>query len=258
MSKLYLSGATLRSISKIVGVPRETVRVRLMEQGIVMRHRGVFRHRHSGVFYHDPIPWLDTDVALLLGLHAGDGWLSKEWGIALNRNDVIMAHTVTQLVRDVLGVEPFTSDKTDRSISIRSGQAQVKRFFLNYGFVIGKKARTVEVPAAVLRSSDLDIARSFLNGLFSADGSFYHRGRNGGCSFSVSSPVLRDGFVELASRLGFEFHRYTNIHRSGRNKVPLNVASIGKRLEVFRWMEEVGSICDSHVKRFEDWKSVIS
>jgi hypothetical protein len=37
---------------------------------------------YQRIIYHDPLKELNVDVALLLGLHAGDGWLSDKWGIA--------------------------------------------------------------------------------------------------------------------------------------------------------------------------------
>lgn len=213
--------------------------------------------RHHQIFYAPPRGNLDSQVALLLGLHAGDGWSSQEWGLAISKNDVVMTRDILQLVRDVLGVEPFVSIKGDRSISIRSGQSQVIKFFLGYGFPTGKKARIVSVPLAILGSTDLEITRSFLRGLFSADGCFSYSGPYGSCALTVSSRALRDGFVSLALRLGFVFHCYSYFHRHGRNKVPLNVAAIGRRVEVTRWMEQIGSMSDGHLRRFLEWKNLI-
>ena len=247
LAALYFAGVTIRGISERMGIPRETLRLRLRSLGVVMRHRPIF--------YHPPRVSLDSDVGLLLGLHAGDGWISDEWGLAICRSDRRMIHQIVVLVRNVLGVEPFLSHKTDWSVSIRSGQPQVKAFFRNYGFPEGKKAHVVSVPHDVMETDSTDVVRAFLQGLFSADGCFWYRGRSGACALSVSSLELRDGFVKLATRLGFDFHTYSYIHGAGHNKVPLNVACLGKRDQVLRWMTEVGSLKDSHVKKFREWRS---
>jgi hypothetical protein len=131
----YLSGATIRQLSAITMIPRETLRLRLHSLGVQMRHHPIF--------YHAPLATLDCRAAELLGLHAGDGWLSKEWGLAINRNDTAMIDRVLQLVREVLGVEQFISKKHDQSISIRSGQPQVLQFFKGYGFPWARKRESL-------------------------------------------------------------------------------------------------------------------
>jgi intein/homing endonuclease len=123
---------------------------------------------------------------------------------------------------------------------------------------MGKKARIISVPRSILESSDLGVVRAFLRGLFSADGCFSHRGRIGYCALSVSSLELRDGFVSLATKVGFDFRKYSYSHSKGKNKVPLRIARIGRRLDVMRWMTEVGSICDAHNGRFLVWRGLIS
>ena len=195
---------------------------------------------------------------MLLGLHAGDGWVSDEWGLALARNDRTMLREVVSLCRNVLGVEPFISQKVDYSVSIRSGQPQVKAFFIHYGFPRGKKARIVRVPRAILETEDIGVVRSFLKGLFSADGCFSHRRRQASCVLSVSSLDLRDGFINLSAKIGFNFHAYSYTHTYGHNKVPLNLAYLGRKSEVFRWMTEVGSMKDSHIAKFHEWEKLLS
>lgn len=210
--------------------------------------------RHHPILYHLPRSQLDSDVGILLGLHDGDGWVSDEWGLALSRDDKTMLREVVNLSRNVLGVEPFISKKADYSVSIRSGQPQVKAFFVNYGFPQGRKARIVEVPRAILQTENLEIVKSFLKGLFSADGCFSYRRRQASCVLSVSSLNLRDGFIRLSAKVGFDFHAYSYSHRYGHNKVPLNVAYLGSRPEVLRWMTQVGSIKDTHIVKFREWK----
>ncbi len=125
-----------------------------------------------GIVYHRPRKELDEDVALLLGLHAGDGWLSDKWGITCEPKDKLMICRVTQLIRDVLGVEPIKpcKCKARKAIMIRSGQRQTLEFFRDYGFPQGRKAGIVRVPKHILKSNNEAIIRAFLRGLFSTDG----------------------------------------------------------------------------------------
>jgi intein/homing endonuclease len=246
LASLYVAGNTIRRISELTGIPRESLRLRLHTIGVVMRHHPIF--------YHLPRSYLDSEVGELLGLHAGDGWVSDEWGLAICRSDQTLVRRILVLAREVLGVEPFLSRKSDWSVSVRSGQPQVKAFFMAYGFPKGKKAHSVSVPYEILETNDLEVVRGFLRGLFSADGCFYYRTRQAACVLSVSSPNLRDGFVSLAAKLGFDFHRYSYVHRSGHNKVPLSIAYLGKRDEVLRWMREVGSLKDTHNRKFREWQ----
>ncbi len=43
--------------------------------------------QYEHIIYHLSLKELNEDVALLLGLHAGDGWLSDKWGISCGQDD---------------------------------------------------------------------------------------------------------------------------------------------------------------------------
>jgi hypothetical protein len=250
IAELYVKGMTLQEIASTTGVPRETARVILHKLGI--------QTRHKAVTYHAPASELSPDVALLLGIHAGDGWVTDgQWGVRPARRDVGMVKAIVILIRDVLGVEPVVSFPNDRSVMLRSCQPQVADFFLGYGFPRGKKARIVKVPQVIGSSINREITRQFLRGLFSADGCFTHTGRSASCTLSVSSPALRDGFVELAVACGFRFYLYSNRHKGGHNKVPLQVANMSRRDDVSRWMEQIGSMSDEHQRRYAEWRKLV-
>ncbi|MCW4007310.1 MAG: hypothetical protein NWF09_01265 [Candidatus Bathyarchaeota archaeon] len=57
--------------------------------------------QYKGIIYHAPMKSLNEDVALLLGLHAGDGWLSDKWGLCCEQQDSNMFLRVIELVRNV-------------------------------------------------------------------------------------------------------------------------------------------------------------
>lgn len=247
--ELYSKGASLARISSLTSLPRERIRLILHGAGVQMRH--------SLPIYHAPMMELSYDSAMLLGLHAGDGYLSDAWGLAVCNKDKMMGERIITLVRDVLGVEPGIDYRKDSYFTVRSAKPQVFDFFERYGFKRGRKATTVSVPPLVEASADIQVIIGFLNGAFSADGCFsYTRNWNWGqCRFVVSSVSFRDGFVELANKLGFRFRCYSYPHRTGHNKLPLNTAYIGSRSEVIRWIETVGSISDTHLERYRRWRS---
>ncbi len=212
-----------------------------------------------GAVYHQPKRELDEDVALLLGLHVGDGWLSDKWGIACEPKDSMIIRVI-QLVRDVLGVEPIKPYKcaAGKAIMIRSGQRQALDFFRNYGLPQGRKAGIVKIPQRVLESNNAAVIKAFLRGLFSTDGCFSFQVERGPrVEIQVKSEKLRDDFVHLAGRLGFSFRSYAYLPPRGKNKAPLQVAYTTQTRQVVRWMEEIGSIKDSHIQRYQHWKKII-
>ena len=215
----------------------------------------------GGIAYHQPRKELDEEVALLLGLHVGDGWLSDKWGITCEKKDKSMILQVTQLVRDVLGVEPIKPCEcaaSSSAVMIRSGQSQALDFFRKYGLPQGRKAGKVRVPRQILESNNEAIFKAFLCGLFSTDGCFsFQIDRGPRAEIQVKSEKLRDDFIHLTGRLGFSFRSYTYLPPRGKNKAPLQVAYTTQTKQVVKWMEEIGSIKDSHIQRYQHWKKII-
>jgi hypothetical protein len=93
---------------------------------VMFKRRGA---KYSCITYHSPRKRLDEDVALLLGLHVGDGWLSDKWGIMCEKVEGSMINRIIRLAREVLGVEPIIGEYKEGEIMIRSGQRQVLGFF---------------------------------------------------------------------------------------------------------------------------------
>src|SRR3972149_10764963 len=212
---------------------------------------------YQRIIYHAPVKELNEEAALLLGLHAGDGWLSDKWGISCGQDDKSMFLQVTELVRNVLGVEPIKPVKcpAGKAVMIRSGQPQALAFFRGYGFPQGRKAGIVSVPKQILESNDENVIKAFLRGLFSTDGCFsFQVNRGPRVEIQVKSERLRDEFVSLAGRLGFSLRSYAYLPPNGKNKAPLQVAYTTQSKQVIRWMEEVGSIKDAHIERYRNWK----
>jgi len=213
-----------------------------------------------GIVYHEPRKKLDEDVALLLGLHVGDGWLSNEWGIVCAKKEKSMILRVIMLLRDVLGVEPIKPCEcaAGKAVMIRSGQPQALDFFRDYGLPQGRKAGKARAPKQILESDNEVVIKTFLCGLFSTDGCFsFQVDRGPRVEIQVKSEKLRGDFICLAGRLGFSFRSYTYLPPRGKNKAPLQVAYTTQRKQVVRWMEEIGSIKDSHIESYQSWKKII-
>ena len=219
--------------------------------------------RGGHVTYHQPKKVLDMDVAELLGLHAGDGYIScGVWGIRCNLQDENMAQRIIHLARNVLGVEPCVRIR-ENTFEIRSGQGQVVRFFRKYGFIEGKKAYIVQVPDQITCTNDLKVIEAFLRGLFSSDGSFSFQKRDQSprIDLVVRSRLLRDQFVELATKVGFSFNKCDAMRiKKGFTMKSAGTffnANLTSRDNVLRWMTEVGTLCDTHTKKFGLWQSQI-
>jgi len=143
---------------------------------------------------------------------------------------------VTQLVRDVLGVEPKPCKcKAGKAIMIRSGQRQALGFFRDYDFPRSRKAGIVRVPKQILESNNKAVIKAFLRGLFSTDGCFsFQVDRDPRVEIQVKSEKLRDDFIYLASRLGFSFRSYKYLPLRGKNKAPLHVADTTQKTQAVR------------------------
>ncbi len=141
VKQLYLTGFSLAQIAAKTGIPHESARLVLRKDGV--------RMRRSHPIFGTARTQLTTEVGMLLGLHAGDGWISDRWGISLHSTDTNMIRFVFNLAQRVLGVEPSMTT-TGSTVSIRSGKSQVRRFFLHFGFAPGPKAGSRVVPQQVL------------------------------------------------------------------------------------------------------------
>jgi len=215
------------------------------------------------ITYHQPKEVLDIDVAELLGLHAGDGYMSRgTWGIRCNLQDGNMAQRIIRLARNVLGVEPCVGMR-ENTFEIRSGQKQVILFFRKHGFFEGKKAYVVQVPDQIIRTSDSMIIKAFLKGSFSSDGSFSFQKRDNSprVDLVVRSRLLRNQFVDLALKIGFSFNKSDAVRVekgfTTKSTGAFFNANLTSRDQVQKWMTIVSTICDSHIKRFKLWQSKI-
>lgn len=219
--------------------------------------------RGRPITYSPPKSVLDTEVAELLGLHAGDGYIScGVWGIRCYLQDENMAERIIHLARSVLGVEPCVRIR-ENTFEIRNGQKQTIHFFQKYGFTEGKKAYIARIPARIIDTNNPEIIKAFLRGLFSSDGSFSFRKSDYSprIDLVVRSRLLRDQFAALAAKIGFMFNKCDakRVQKgfTAKSAGAFFNANLCSRNVVSQWMTVVGTICDSHIRKFKLWQSKI-
>lgn len=248
ITTLYEKGLSTYEISKIVEIPRETLRVKLKKMGVKLRKS----RKEMGIKYHKPLIRMNEGAAELLGLHAGDGSLSlNEWSISTNINDKKLINRIIFLVRKMVGIEPRVGYRLSfNKVDIRSGQHQTLNYFARY-FPSGKKSYIVELPKEIMNSDKLYVIKGVLRGLISSDGCFYFRKRwlSPRLEFRVKSEKLRDQFIELSNRLNFKFNKSNPKDKNGI----IYTAYIERINTVLRWMKEIGSGSEIHMKRFDLW-----
>lgn len=244
--KLYKKGLSLRKLSKIVGVPRETIRIGLIKSGLKLR-----KSKRYVPILHTPNYEINVKSAELLAMHAGDGSLDKtgRWCFSSNKNDEKLVIHIADLFGEVIGVTPNINYYPYR-IQVRSSHRQTTTFFEKF-YERGKKAYTVSLPDEIIESMDPRVKLYALSGLFSTDGSFSfkRKGLTPRIEFRVKSKKLRDQFAKLAQSFGFEYNCNTQKHRTGI----IYTAYIERIDDTIRWMKQIGSKCDTHIKRYNNW-----
>ncbi len=248
-AKLYRSGLSLRNIEKIIGVPRETIRIKLISYGTKLRKskRHMVRYLHASNFNITPIS------SELLALHAGDGCLdiNGNWCFSSNKSDMNHVKNVVNKFEEIVGVSPHVRVRNNR-VQIESGTKQTTEYFSRF-FPMGKKSSIVYLPIKILNSRNIEIKRSALRGLFSTDGCFSFRNNKEltpRIEFRVMSKKLRDQFVDLAKSFGFSFNFNAQKHH---HRGLIYTAYIERINDVIEWMDMIGSGCDTHIKRYKKW-----
>lgn len=248
--KFYKSGLGIKKVSEKVDIPRETLRLILKEKGVKLR-----KSKKYILALHQPLYTISPKSAELLAMHAGDGCLDRtgRWCFTADIRDEFLAKHVINLVKEIVGIVPSIF-KDKRRVQIRSSQKQIRKYFLKY-YSMGKKAYGVRLPSVIISTKNKDIKCHALRGLFSTDGSFSFKKKEltPRIEFRVKSKKLRDQFVKLAKGFDFKFNYNTQKHRNGI----IYTAYIEKIQEVIRWFGVVGSSCDIHIKRYNNWYKLI-
>jgi len=180
---------------------------------------------------------ISKDIALLLGLLWGDGWMTSRqkalikgnWKIGLVEDDRSVIDVFSHLVKNIFNL----------NVSIRFRKTYYEAYFssrivyevLNkiFGFPDGYKFGKLKIPKIIKESNDL--LASFLCGVFSTDGKFtLHKGypRIG---FDSATKEFVKEIETVLKRLGFNPRKYVwkrkngnelyGLYLNGKNQVKL-------------------------------------
>ena len=124
------------------------------------------------------IPLLNKNLALLLGILWGDGWLASRkvalknysWRVGIVEDDKPLIYKFIELTNEVFGITPKIHDRITKLEAYFSNRIVYEILNRIYHFPDGDKINRLKIPAQVLESDEL--TKQFLSGLFSTDGKF--------------------------------------------------------------------------------------
>jgi len=195
---------------------------------------------------------MNSEVATLVGLHIGDGylgehkvkwknkiWVNRKW--TLNAGyDYDFALNVKNLVEN-LGYKAriYPKDKIYFVVQSTSIWRLIKIFF-----PIKKYAETVDIPKEFIKKWGL--AKNVLRGIFSCDGcvGFTNNYKNVYISFDTKSKRLANSIYKLLKEQDFNAHFY---QFKGGNMFSVRIF---KKSDMKRFMKEINSFNPKHYERF--------
>ena len=214
---------------------------------------------------------MTTDLAYLLGVQLGDGYLKKlcrgttvDYRICYDGhsiNDKSYFELVLRKVIKVLfnkDVNIFTTTTGTVQISFRSKAIFT---FLNQCCGVHESPKIdLPVPAVILQSSET-IKRAFLRGLADSDFSLTFKKRVKTADYPViyyqtSCQALYSDTRRLLTDLGFNA---TGGYRKNKRYERVYYAyylQISGRKQLDKWMKEVGFLSFNHLSRYETWKKL--
>lgn len=164
------------------------------------------RPPHSTTCKNIIIPELDEEIAYLIGLIQGDGYVrltpkSGELSIAIEGDKPEKVYFVVNILRR-FGVNPGIQEPTNRdnSYKVRVKSKQLATYLHEY---VKQAKTTLRIPIFILKSSP-KIKKAFISGVFCADGSFKTRPPQ------VATSVYKPFLEELQALLG-ELGIHSNI-----------------------------------------------
>ncbi|MBI4150495.1 hypothetical protein HY492_00030 [Candidatus Woesearchaeota archaeon] len=197
--------------------------------------------------------------AELLGMHAGDGTLyrtnsnSVVWELRGGLDEQEYYHAVvTPLVHALFDVSLRPKRRSgggNGSFGVQNCNRKITGFLSQY-FPVGKKSRTVHIPAEILNGS-VDLQYAFVRGLFDTDGCLHfsrHQYKRyyfySKLEFSSASVRLRDELLTLLRSLGFSASAWNDDKRC-----QYRLAVTGKR-NLRHWMTTIWSHNPKHLNKF--------
>ncbi len=124
------------------------------------------------------LPKLDKNLALILGILWGDGWLVSRkvakrnfsWRIGMVGCDLQLINCYTSLIHKVFSIKPRLHDRKTKVEAYFNSRVIYELLNRTYGFPDGEKIGRLKMPQSVMDSEEL--IPPFLSGAFSTDGTF--------------------------------------------------------------------------------------
>jgi hypothetical protein len=190
------------------------------------------------------IPNLSVQLAEFIGIHLGDGTLTKNF-IRISgdkRYDMLYMKYIQKLGKSLFGLQSTISFHKNRNTCYVTFQSVALSQFLskNYGILPGDKIRNrIGIPSCILRNKQLSIA--CLRGLIDTDGCVSRRGI-GGKQFTVCFTSHSKVLIEQVKEIGYKYNIFSHAYKT---EVGTN-----DRQKVRRYFQVVGSSNIRHIVRF--------
>jgi ribonucleoside-diphosphate reductase alpha chain len=193
--------------------------------------------------HHVRVPrTMSPALAELVGYFMGDGSLhARGLRLCVDRNDLDVIDHLERLGKELFGITAAVSPKQGY-VEVAFHSVRLAEWWVAAGFAkhqpherhVGK-GYTPHVPDAVLHANDREVYRSFLRGLFEADGTV----TTGYPSWTTTEVSFADEVQQLLLALGFVTTRSTGT--SGRGSA-LQVVRLLNRAANATWLDEVGFV----------------
>lgn len=228
------------------------IKKRQIQGGLISRKISQINERNS--FY------LDTSNPLFLefyGVLLGDGWMSKLnyknkqiWllGISGNRKlDKEFFLYLKKNVKELFNRKAYLKERPKTNSIELNFSHKILICFLNkeLGFPIGKKV-DLKIDEK-LYSLGYDKVKYILRGIFDTDGSFYldkdPNGKPYPCiAIHMKAPILINQIKEILLKEGFRVRHY-------KNKTPTEQIVLKGKIQLKKWMQEIGSSNPKHLNK---------
>tara|TARA_Y100000310_G_scaffold299767_1_gene334881 strand:+ start:546 stop:1280 length:735 start_codon:yes stop_codon:yes gene_type:complete len=221
---------------------------------------------------------INPEIAEILGAFIGDGWIESRGNAFYITGDKLEDKDYYDNFLAPLFSKWFCKVKPKEFsywnvYGIGCFKRRIVENCLKLGFQSGTKALNVKIPKEIMNSSNQEIIRAVLRGIFDTDGSFWcekSRSKNsvqwkrthhhhpelqiGSCSKQLLEQIkiLLERFhieskVSLRTKAGFTNNRNRN------NYYGLRIRKIG---EIKKWFNIIGSNNPRHQTRYAVWKKL--
>ncbi len=214
--------------------------------------------------------YLDTNLAYLLGIQVGDGYLKKT--VRTGKVDYLMSYDgnllnefdwyntiLRRLFKDLFNKEVKVRKTTTGTVKIYFRSKGIFTFLHEVCGISQSPKTNIGIPDIITNSS-LEIKRAFLRGLADTDFSLNFKTRKGidypVIDFHTSCKTLHELIILLLKELGFKFHAGNAFKKRLDKEHIVYYVYISGRHQLDKWMNDVGFGSFNHITRYDVWKKL--